>query len=255
MVAGDPALLRSFTEEVTAAVPTLQAAADTCSTAVTSYNDAPNDLPASDLSDVGAMYSVDVESLAELAAVPAAFAALIEAADGDATMLARLDQMLLDTWLTTPSFADAEALLAALTGTPGEMADSIRALLAAGGDLSDDEVDDLIAAYNAPPRASSTCRSAPPTAESSSRPTTRRRWSGRRSSTIRTGTTRSPAPRSTSCSTCRPAWRWPPATATSPRPSSTTWARRTPPGCRTSSPTWRGATSTRPVATASTPAR
>ena len=149
MVAGDPALLRSFTEEVTAAVPMLQAAADTCSTAVTSYNDAPNDLPASDLSDVGAMYSVDIESLAELAAVPAAFAALIEAADGDATMLARLDQMLLDTWLTTPSFADAEALLAALTGTPGEMADSIRALLAAGGDLSDDEVDDLIAAYNA----------------------------------------------------------------------------------------------------------
>ena len=148
MVAGDPALLRTFTEEVTAAVPTLQAAADTCSTAVASYNDAPNDLPASDLSDVGAMYSVAIESLAELAAVPAAFAALIEAADGDAKMLARLDQMLLDTWLTTPSFADAEALLAALTGTPGEMADSIRALLAAGGELSDDEVDDLIAAYS-----------------------------------------------------------------------------------------------------------
>jgi hypothetical protein len=147
MVAGDPALLRSFTDEVTAAIPTLQTAADTCSTAVTSYNDAPNDLPGADLSDVGTMYSVDVESLAELAAVPSAFASLIEAADGDATLLSRLDQMLLDTWLATPSFADAEALLDALTGTPGEMADSIRALLVAGGELSDDEVDDLMAAY------------------------------------------------------------------------------------------------------------
>lgn len=149
MVAGDPALLRSFTDEVSAVVPALQTAADDCSTAIVAYNDAPSDLPAAELTDVGAAYAVDVESLLELAAIPAAFASLVEAADGDGAMLSRLDQLLLDTWLVTPTFADAEALLAALTGTPGELADDLRALLEDGSELSPGDVDDIIASYRA----------------------------------------------------------------------------------------------------------
>lgn len=147
MVAGDPALLRSFTDELSAVVPALRTAADDCSTAIVAYNDAPNDLPGSDLTDVGAAYAVDADSLAELAAIPSAFAALVEAADGDGPMLARLDQLLLDTWLATPAFADAEALLAALTGTPSELADDLRSLLADGSELSPDDVGDIITAY------------------------------------------------------------------------------------------------------------
>jgi hypothetical protein len=147
MVAGDPALLRSFTDEVSAVLPALHTAADGCSTAIAAYNDAPNDLPASDLTDVGAAYAVDAESLAELAAIPAAFATLVETADGDVGMLARLDGLLLETWLATPDFTDAEALLGELVGSPSEMADRIRALLADTDDLSEDEVDDLIAAF------------------------------------------------------------------------------------------------------------
>lgn len=149
MVAGDPALLRSFTDELSAVVPALRTAADDCSTAIVAYNDAPNDLPDADLTDVGAAYAVDAETLAELAAIPAAFATLVEAADGDGALLTRLDQLLLDTWVATPTFADAEALLAALTGTPAELADDLRALLAEGSELSPGEVDDVIASYRA----------------------------------------------------------------------------------------------------------
>jgi hypothetical protein len=147
MVAGHPTLLRSFTDALSAVVPTLRTAADDCSTAIAAYNDAANDLPASDLEDVGAAYGLEADALGELAAVPAAFATLVEAADGNGALLARLDQLLLDTWVATPSFADAEALLAELTGTPAAMADDLRALLAATGELSDDEVDDLIRSY------------------------------------------------------------------------------------------------------------
>lgn len=144
MVAGDPEELRSFTDGMATVVAELQTAADDASSAVTAYNDAPRDLPDSELDDVGADHAVDAQHWTELIAVPAAFATLVEVADGDPAMLGRLDQLLLDTWLAADDFEDADALLGELTGTPAEMADDLRALLASTGELSDDEIEDLI---------------------------------------------------------------------------------------------------------------
>ncbi len=79
--------------------------------------------------------------------MPAAFAALVETADGDASMLARLDRCCSTPGSPRPTSPTPRRSWRRSSASPGEMADTIRALLADAGDLSDDEVDDLIAAY------------------------------------------------------------------------------------------------------------
>lgn len=149
MVSGNATALRGATSDIDATIAPFEGAVDDAISAIATYNSAPSDLAGSDIADVATPFQSTVDRVRRMAAIPAAFAAMVEAVDGDPMLLGVLDQLLYDAWVDNPDFTSEDAILADITGTPAELAATFRDVLAATSELEPGEIEDLIDTWQA----------------------------------------------------------------------------------------------------------